>query len=112
MDVFSIVAEPTRRAIVDLLGSRDRTAGELVDSFPDLTQPAVSRHLRLLRESKLVRVRIAAQKRIYSLQPERLSEIDAWIGRYRHFWSGRLDALEGHLARTHRRRRLRSKRKS
>jgi DNA-binding transcriptional ArsR family regulator len=111
MDVFSIVAEPTRRAIVDLLGQRERTAGELVEAFPSLTQPAVSRHLRLLRESKLVRVRIAAQKRIYTLQPERLVEIDAWLGRYRHFWSGRLDALERHLARTHKHRHSIRKRK-
>jgi DNA-binding transcriptional ArsR family regulator len=98
MDVFTIVAEPTRRAMLDLLAERERTAGELVDAFPGLTQPAVSRHLKVLRDSKLVAVRASAQQRIYTLRAEGLAEIDAWLERYRRFWSGRLDALEAHLA--------------
>jgi DNA-binding transcriptional ArsR family regulator len=101
MDVFVAVAEPHRRAILDLLADRERAAGELVAAFPDLTQPAISRHLRVLREVGLVEARATAQRRIYSLRPERLAEVDAWIARYRRFWIARLDALERHLASLH-----------
>lgn len=101
MDIFEIVADPTRRAIIDLLAKGEQTAGKLVDAFPTLTQPAVSRHLRILRESRLVDTRISAQHRIYSLRPERLIEIDKWLNRYRNFWAQSLDSLEEHLARKH-----------
>jgi DNA-binding transcriptional ArsR family regulator len=100
MDVFEAVAEPHRRALLDLLVERERPAGELVASLPQLTQPAVSRHLRILREVGLVEVRPDGQRRIYALRADRLIEIDAWISRYRRYWQGHLDALEQHLART------------
>jgi len=98
MDVFEAVAEPTRRAVLDLLAEHERSAGELVAEFPSLTQPAVSRHLRLLRESDLVQVRAEGTRRIYALRPAALAELDRWLETYRRFWSGRLDDLEDHLA--------------
>jgi DNA-binding transcriptional ArsR family regulator len=97
MDVFGAVAEPTRRSVLDLLAGRERSAGELVAAFPALTQPAVSRHLRILRESRLVDVRADGARRVYSLRPEALAELDRWLDRYRRFWGARLDDLEGHL---------------
>ena len=97
MDVFEAVAEPTRRAVLDLLASRERSAGELVAAFPALTQPAVSRHLRILRESQLVEVRPHGTRRVYSLRPAALAEVDRWLDTYRRFWSDRLDDLERHL---------------
>jgi DNA-binding transcriptional ArsR family regulator len=100
MDVFEVVAEPHRRAILDLLAGQPRPAGKIVDAFPALTQPAVSRHLRVLREAGLVEAKAAAQQRIYALKPDRLAELDAWLRRFRHFWSDHLDALERHLAAT------------
>ena len=97
MDVFTAVAEPTRRAVLDLLAGRERSAGELVAAFPTLTQPAVSRHLRILRESQLVHVRADGTRRVYSLRPAALAELDRWLDSYRRFWSERLDDLEEHL---------------
>lgn len=97
MDVFEAVAEPTRRAVLDLLASSERSAGELVAAFPDLTQPAVSRHLRILRESELVDVRSDGTRRMYSLRPAGLAELDRWLDTYRGFWGRRLDDLERHL---------------
>jgi len=97
MDVFEAVAEPTRRTVLDLLAGRERSAGELVDAFPALTQPAVSRHLRILRESQLVDVRSDGARRLYSIRPAALAELDRWLDGYRRFWSERLDDLEGHL---------------
>src|SRR5947209_5195155 len=97
MDVFEAVAEPTRRGVLDLLAGRQRSAGELVAAFPALTQPAVSRHLRILRESQLVDVRAVGARRVYSLRPAALAELDRWLDSYRRFWSDRLDNLEGHL---------------
>jgi len=96
--MFTVVADPNRRVLLDLLADRDRTAGELVAALPGLTQPAVSRHLRVLREAGLVVVRPDGQRRVYALHAGGLVEIDAWIGRYRRYWSRHLDALEGHLA--------------
>ncbi len=97
MDVFEAVAEPHRRALLDLLAERERPAGELVANLPTLTQPAVSRHLRILREVGLVEVRPDGQRRIYALRADRLIEIDNWLGRYRRYWRDHLDALERHL---------------
>jgi DNA-binding transcriptional ArsR family regulator len=100
MDVFEAVAEPSRRALLDVLAEGERTAGELVATLPNLTQPAVSRHLRVLREVGLVEVRPDAQRRIYALRADGLVEIDRWLGAYRRYWAAHLDSLEHHLART------------
>ena len=97
MDVFEAVAEPSRRALLDALADGERTAGELVATLPELTQPTVSRHLRVLREVGLVEVRPDAQRRIYALRADGLVAIDEWIERYRRYWTGHLDALERHL---------------
>ena len=98
-DVFEAVAEPSRRFLLDLLADGERSAGELVAALPDLTQPAVSRHLRVLRDVGLVESRIDAQRRIYRLRPGGLTPLDAWLERYRRYWAGHLDALERHLDR-------------
>jgi DNA-binding transcriptional ArsR family regulator len=93
---FEILAEPTRRQILDLLREREWSVGELVDRLT-LSQPGVSKHLRVLREAGLVEVRTDAQRRWYGLRSEPLTEIDAWLEPYRRLWAGRLDALERHL---------------
>lgn len=98
--VFAAIANPERRRILDILKSGELPAGELVAAFPGLPQPAVSRHLRILRESGLVSVSPRARQRIYSLKPEKLREIDVWISFYRPFWSERLDALAARLGET------------
>lgn len=93
---FEVLAEPTRRDILDLLRERERSVGELVQRIP-ISQPGVSKHLRVLRDARLVEVRVDGQRRIYALRPEPLAEIDAWLGPYRRLWADRLDALERHL---------------
>jgi DNA-binding transcriptional ArsR family regulator len=93
---FDVLAEPTRRRILDLLRERPRLVGELTDEL-GLTQPGTSKHLRVLRDAGLVRVRRDAQRRWYELDPEPLKEIDAWLTPYRWIWDSRLDALERHL---------------
>lgn len=100
VDVFEAIAEPSRRTLLDALRDGERTAGELVDTLPGLTQPTVSRHLRVLREVGLVEVRSDAQRRIYALRPDGLTPMDDWINGYRHFWADHLDALERHLQTT------------
>lgn len=90
------LADPTRRRIVELLARRDLTAGEIVDEF-DMSAPAISQHLKVLREAGLVTTRAEGQSRIQALNPEGLDEIDAWLNRTRQFWSARLDALEREL---------------
>lgn len=100
MDVFEAVAEPSRRTLLDTLRDGERTAGELVATLPGLTQPTVSRHLRVLREVGLVEVRSDAQRRIYALRADGLVEMDDWIDSYRRFWAGHLDALEHHMQTT------------
>ena len=94
---FEVLAEPRRREILDLLRARERPVGELVERLT-LTQPTVSKHLRVLREAGLVEVRRDAQRRWYRLRLEPLAEIDAWLAPYRRLWEQRLDALERHLA--------------
>jgi DNA-binding transcriptional ArsR family regulator len=96
-DVFSALADPTRRQVLDLLSRRERAAGELGSAFPHISQPGMSRHLRVLREAGLVKVRHEQRFRVYSLRSERLAEVDAWISKYRGFWESELDALEAHL---------------
>jgi DNA-binding transcriptional ArsR family regulator len=93
---FELLAEPNRRRILDLLRDGERPVGELVDRL-SMSQPAVSKHLRVLRDSGLVDVRVDAQRRMYRLRPEGLREIDAWIAPYRRLWEDRLDRLERHL---------------
>jgi DNA-binding transcriptional ArsR family regulator len=95
------LSDPTRRRIVELLAEREVSAGELAAQF-STSRPAVSRHLRVLREQGLVTVRSEAQRRLYSLDPAPLAELDAWLGRYRSFWAHRLDALDTQLVRTRR----------
>jgi DNA-binding transcriptional ArsR family regulator len=94
--IFDVLAEPTRRRILDLLLERPRLVGELTDQL-GLTQPGTSKHLRILREAGLVRVRPEAQRRWYELRPEPLTELDAWLRPYRRLWNASLDALEHHL---------------
>jgi DNA-binding transcriptional ArsR family regulator len=93
---FEVLAEPTRRRIVELLLERARPVGELVDLL-GLSQPGVSKHLRVLRDGGFVAVRADAQRRFYELRPDPLAELDAWLAPYRRLWAGRLDALERHL---------------
>jgi DNA-binding transcriptional ArsR family regulator len=98
-ETFAVLAEPMRRRLLDLLLERPRPVGELAARL-GLSQPGTSKHLRVLRDAGLVRVRQDAQRRWYELQPGPLTEIDAWLGPYRKFWAGRLDALERHLDET------------
>jgi DNA-binding transcriptional ArsR family regulator len=90
------IADPTRRRIVELLAERERTAGELVEKF-DVSAPAISQHLNVLREAGLVITRAEGQSRIQSLNPAGLDEVDAWLEKTRSIWSKRLDALEREL---------------
>jgi DNA-binding transcriptional ArsR family regulator len=90
------LAQPTRRRILDLLRDGERPVGDLVDRL-GVSQPAVSKHLRVLRDVGLVGVRSDAQRRLYRVRPEPLEELDAWLAPYRRMWSQSLDALERHL---------------
>ena len=95
-DGFTVLAEPNRRRILDILRERERAVGELVDMLA-LSQPAVSKHLRVLREVGFVESRVDAQRRVYRVRTEPLREIDAWLAPYRQMWGASLDALEEHL---------------
>jgi DNA-binding transcriptional ArsR family regulator len=97
---FAIIAEPSRRAILSLLATSERSVGDLEEELR-LTQPSVSKHLRVLREAGFVEATVDAQRRLYRLRPERLQEVDAWLAPFRRFWSGHVDALERHLDRMH-----------
>ncbi|WP_017591707.1 ArsR/SmtB family transcription factor [Nocardiopsis potens] len=94
--VFEVLAEPRRRQILDILRTGEQRVGDLVDRLR-LTQPAVSKHLAVLRDAGLVEVRPDAQRRWYRLRPEPLEELDAWLAPYRALWEDRLDALERRL---------------
>jgi DNA-binding transcriptional ArsR family regulator len=94
--VFEVLAEPNRRRILDLLRDEPRAVGDLVSEL-GISQPGVSKHLRVLREAGLVSATVDAQRRVYRVRPEPLQEIDAWLAPYRAAWAGRLDALERHL---------------
>ncbi|HEY3800420.1 MAG TPA: metalloregulator ArsR/SmtB family transcription factor [Caulobacteraceae bacterium] len=96
MNVHEALAEPHRRRIVELVGERERTAGELVVAL-GISQPGVSQHLKVLRDAELVDVRKDAQRRIYSLKPEKLAELDAWLAPLRRLWIRRIDALVDHI---------------
>jgi DNA-binding transcriptional ArsR family regulator len=96
--VFEIIAEPNRRAILSLLVPSQRSVGEIERQLR-MPQPAVSKHLRVLREAGFVESTVDAQRRLYRLKPERLQEVDAWLAQFRRFWSAHLDALERYLDR-------------
>jgi DNA-binding transcriptional ArsR family regulator len=96
---FDIIAEPNRRAILGLLVSSQQSVGE-IESQLRMTQPSVSKHLRVLREAGFVESTVDAQRRLYRLKPEPFQELDAWLTQFRRFWSAHVDALERHLDRT------------
>jgi DNA-binding transcriptional ArsR family regulator len=96
--VFEIIAEPNRRAILGLLVSSQQSVGEIERQLR-MTQPTVSKHLRVLREAGFVESTVDAQRRLYQLKPEPFQELDGWLDQFRRFWSGHVDALERHLDR-------------
>ena len=98
MESFEIIAEPNRRAILSLLVSSQQSVGEIERQL-GMPQPAVSKHLRVLRDAGFVESTVDAQRRLYRLKPEPLQEIDAWLAPFRRFWSAHVDALERHLDR-------------
>jgi DNA-binding transcriptional ArsR family regulator len=93
---FDVLADPGRRRILDLLCAGERPVGDIVERL-DLSQPAVSKHLRVLRDAGFVEARIDAQRRVYRLRPQALREVDAWLAPYRALWTASLDRLEQHL---------------
>jgi len=95
---FAIIAEPNRRAILSLLASSERSVGEIEREL-GMTQPTVSKHLRVLREAGFVESEVDAQRRLYRLRPEALKEVEAWLAPFRRAWSKHVDALERHLER-------------
>lgn len=99
--VFEIIAEPNRRAILSLLVSSEQSVGEIERQL-GMTQPTVSKHLRVLREAGVVEATIDAQRRVYRLRPEPLQEVEAWLAPFRRLWSVHVDALERHLDRMNR----------
>ena len=96
MSPFEAIAEPNRRRLLDRLREGERPAGDLVEAT-GLSQPGVSKHLKLLREAGLVSMRPDGQRRLYRLEPNELAELDAWLKPFRAFWADRLEALEDHL---------------
>lgn len=98
MDVFTVLADATRRGILAELQRSARSVNELADAL-EISQPATSKHLKVLREAGFLSVEVAAQQRIYRLERERFDEIEAWLAPYRRLWNAHLDALERHLDR-------------
>lgn len=96
--VFEIIAEPNRRAILSLLASSQQSVGE-IERRLRIPQPAVSKHLRVLRDAGFVQASVDAQRRLYRLRPEPLQQVDEWLAPFRRFWSAHIDALERHLDR-------------
>jgi len=96
--LFEIIAEPNRRAILSLLASSQQSVGEIEQRL-HLPQPAVSKHLRVLRDAGFVEATVDAQRRLYRLKPEPFQEMDDWLEQFRRFWSSHVDALERHLDR-------------
>ena len=96
--VFEIIAEPNRRAILSLLVLSKQSVGEIERQLR-MTQPTVSKHLRVLREAGFVEATVDAQRRLYRLKPEPFQEVDDWLAQFRRFWSAHIDALERHLDR-------------
>ena len=108
MQTFAALADPIRAEIIEVLALRDLSAGEIAARFP-VSRPAVSRHLSVLRKARLVQARGEAQRRVYSLDPVGLDEVNHWIARCRELWSNRLDALGRHLDETAGKRRTRGR---
>jgi DNA-binding transcriptional ArsR family regulator len=104
VDTHAALADPTRRRILELLADGEISAGELAEEFA-VSRPAVSRHLRVLREAGLVHSRVQGQRRVYELDPRPLAEVDAWLERYRHLWARRLDAFDTEIRRGRRKKR-------
>ena len=98
MESFEIIAEPNRRAILSLLVSSQQSVGEIERQLR-MSQPTVSKHLRVLREAGFVESTVDAQRRLYRLRPEPFQQMDAWLAQFRRFWSAHIDALERHLDR-------------
>jgi DNA-binding transcriptional ArsR family regulator len=96
--VFEIIGEPNRRAILSLLASSQQSVGEIERQLR-MTQPAVSKHLRVLRDAGFVESTVDAQRRLYRLKPEPFQQVDSWLAQFRRFWSAHVDALERHLDR-------------
>jgi DNA-binding transcriptional ArsR family regulator len=96
--VFAVIAEPNRRAILSLLASSEQTVGG-IEKRLRMSQPTVSKHLRVMREAGIVESTVDAQRRVYRLRPEPLQELDAWLSPFRRLWARHLDALERHLDR-------------
>jgi DNA-binding transcriptional ArsR family regulator len=96
---LAALADPTRQRIVEMLAKHDLSSGEIADSF-EISAPAISQHLRVLKEAGIVRVRVEAQRRIYQLEPAGFSELEHWLYNIKRFWSGRLDHLESQLRST------------
>jgi DNA-binding transcriptional ArsR family regulator len=101
---IAVLGDPVRRELIDLLARRELAAGELAGHFP-VSRPAISRHLRVLREAGLITVRTEGKRRLYRLDPRPLRELDTWLERYRDLWAQRLDALDTEIARGRRARR-------
>ena len=99
MDAFTALADPTRRRIIESLAAGESSFGELADNF-EMSRPAVSQHLKVLRDAGIVVARADAQRRIYRLNDDSLDEVEAWLGQVREFWSKRLDRLERLLGET------------
>lgn len=99
MDTFTALADPTRRQIIESLAAGESSFGELADKF-EMSRPAVSQHLKVLRDAGIVTARADAQRRIYRLNDDSLDELEAWLGKVRDFWSQRLDRLEQLLSET------------
>lgn len=97
---FGIIAEPSRRAILSLLARSEQSVGDIEQAL-QLSQPSVSKHLRVLRDAGFVESRVDAQRRLYRIRPEPLMEVDAWLEPFRQLWLTHVDALERHLDRLH-----------
>jgi DNA-binding transcriptional ArsR family regulator len=93
MQVLTALADPTRQRIVEMLAGRELSAGAIAGRF-DVSAPAISQHLKVLKDAKLVRMRVDAQRRMYQLDPAGFQEMEEWLSRVRRFWGGKLDALE------------------
>jgi DNA-binding transcriptional ArsR family regulator len=107
MHAFDVLGDPVRRRLLELLADSDRSSGEMsaiVQKEFGLTQPAVSQHLKVLRDSGFATVRIAGSRRIYAVDPEPMREVDAWLEQFRRFWAPKLEALATEVARGKRRR--------